>query len=574
MNARLLRDLGSLLGATALAGLASTAACTPVVRDFGTGGGGGGGASTGTTSTSGSTGGGGGSSACTPGTKIACYGGPAGTKGVGLCLGGEKTCNAEGDGYGPCKGEVTPQPEDCMTSADEDCDGKTDPCPLTALWANAPATVGNDNVAHGVAVDDQGFVYVTGTLDGTIVFDASAAGQVTSAGSDDIYVAKYGPNGAFLWVKTYGDASSQTATAIAVGKNGHVYVGGYFDGKVAFGASYNFATKGGRDAFVLELDKNGSTLSAVAGGDMSDQEITSLVVGPGGEVIVGGTFGGSFAFTGGPLLVAEGFQNLFLARFDASLTPLFAIAATGPGPHSLGGLAVAPDGSLAFTGSFEGGFGLYGPPTLNTVDKEDIVVGKINPAMKALVWAHGYNGAGQDRGAGVAVDSLGNVLFGGYFGKSLDLGSSIVLQSPTEASFFVAKLSPTGDPLWGQRYGETFPGLSLPLVLATTTNDRVIVGGCYFNTADFGGGPLSSAGAANDLGAVDAFLAEFESSGQYVVARSFGNLSVQAGLGLAIAPQGNLVYCGATGGQLDFGTGPVGPMDPNVISPFLAKLVP
>ena len=82
----------------------SSSSCPALLRDS-TGGGGGGGGS------------------CTPGSKDACYSGPAGTKGVGLCQAGARVCNAQGDGYGPCMGEVTPKAEDCKTAGDEDCDG-------------------------------------------------------------------------------------------------------------------------------------------------------------------------------------------------------------------------------------------------------------------------------------------------------------------------------------------------------------------------------------------------------------------------------------------------------------------
>jgi hypothetical protein len=568
MKAHSLRILGSLLGTAALAGLSATGACTPTVRDFGTGGSGGSSTAVTTAST-----GGGGSSACTPGSKDACYGGPAGTQGKGLCKAGERVCNAQGDGYGPCMGEVTPKPEDCKTAEDEDCDGKADPCPFTALWANAPATAGNDNVAHGVAVDDQGFVYVAGTIDGSVAFDPSVDGQVTSAGGDDIYVARYAPNGTFQWVKTYGDSLGQTATAIAVGKNGHVYVGGYFDGKVVFSNPYHFISQGGHDAFVVELDQNGNTLAAVVGGAVGEQRITSLVLGPAGEVIVGGIFTDPFSFTGGPLLQASGEQQIFLARFDGNLVPLDAHATAGAGQHELGGLAIGPDGSLAFTGRFDGDFSLFGSPPLSTALKDDIVVGRTGPGMNGLAWIKSYNGADQDLGAGVAVDSQGNVLLGGYFGMTMNLGN-IMLVSPTDSSLFLAKLSPQGEPLWAHTYGGGFAGLTLPVVLATTANDGIVVGGCFYGSADFGGGPLTSPGAPNDIGAIDAFLAELGPGGEYVAAKSFGNTTVQAGLGLALGPQGSLLYCGATGGQLDFGTGPVGPVDPSVISPFLAKLTP
>ncbi|MBT9559971.1 MAG: hypothetical protein IV100_28330 [Myxococcales bacterium] len=63
--------------------------------------------------------------ACTPGTKDICYSGPAGTVNVGSCLAGERVCDADGAGWGPCEGEVVPVPESCLTAADDDCDRET-----------------------------------------------------------------------------------------------------------------------------------------------------------------------------------------------------------------------------------------------------------------------------------------------------------------------------------------------------------------------------------------------------------------------------------------------------------------
>jgi len=53
----------------------------------------------------------------------ACYTGPAGTEGVGLCHGGTQTCS--GGAWGACQGEVTPQTELC-NGADDDCNGTSD----------------------------------------------------------------------------------------------------------------------------------------------------------------------------------------------------------------------------------------------------------------------------------------------------------------------------------------------------------------------------------------------------------------------------------------------------------------
>jgi hypothetical protein len=60
---------------------------------------------------------------CAPGEVAACYPGPDGTEGVGICVAGEKTCGAEGGVFGECDGAILPGQEDCDTDEDDDCNG-------------------------------------------------------------------------------------------------------------------------------------------------------------------------------------------------------------------------------------------------------------------------------------------------------------------------------------------------------------------------------------------------------------------------------------------------------------------
>ncbi len=61
---------------------------------------------------------------CASGETEACYGGPTDTEGVGVCVGGNRTCT---DGvWGECEGEVQPSYEQCSDDLDNDCDGTTD----------------------------------------------------------------------------------------------------------------------------------------------------------------------------------------------------------------------------------------------------------------------------------------------------------------------------------------------------------------------------------------------------------------------------------------------------------------
>lgn len=81
---------------------------------------------------------------CAEGTKRACYDGPAGTSNTGKCRDGESWCI--GGSWGPCKGEVRPEPEACDTF-DNDCNGFADDG-LTLPCYDGPQGTANQAPCH------------------------------------------------------------------------------------------------------------------------------------------------------------------------------------------------------------------------------------------------------------------------------------------------------------------------------------------------------------------------------------------------------------------------------------------
>jgi hypothetical protein len=61
---------------------------------------------------------------CEPGAQRACVLVPIGV-GVGICRAGQQECLADGTGFGPCLGAVSPRVETC-NGLDDDCDGEVD----------------------------------------------------------------------------------------------------------------------------------------------------------------------------------------------------------------------------------------------------------------------------------------------------------------------------------------------------------------------------------------------------------------------------------------------------------------
>lgn len=103
------------------------------------------------------------------------------------------------------------------------------------LWARSAGGPTYDTPG-GICVRDTN-PYVTGLFTGT----ASFGGQsLTSVGSQDIFVARYDPNGTLLWVRRAGGAQADSGSGIGVDGAGHAYItGGYQSNPAGFPGTGN-----------------------------------------------------------------------------------------------------------------------------------------------------------------------------------------------------------------------------------------------------------------------------------------------------------------------------------------------
>lgn len=94
-----------------------------------------------------------------------------------------------------------------------------------------------------IAVDAIGNIYVTGRFEGTTVVGRGAGSQaLTAVGSDDIFLAKFDPNGMTTWATSAGSAESEASQSVAVDAAGNVYIAGNDPGGVVFGSGTSSIT--------------------------------------------------------------------------------------------------------------------------------------------------------------------------------------------------------------------------------------------------------------------------------------------------------------------------------------------
>lgn len=190
---------------------------------------------------------------------------------------------------------------------------------------------------EGIAVDASGNCWVTGQFSGTASFGGI---QLNSAGNADIFIAKLDPDGNFLWAKRAGGTSNDIANSIAVDSHGNSFITGLFYSTAFFGKT-QLTASGGHDIFIAKLGANGNFLWArKAGGNGADTGM-AISIDSLGHVYITGFFY-LIAYFGDTELITGGYNNIFVARLHTSGSFLWAVSAYGSNSDVGYGIAVDP----------------------------------------------------------------------------------------------------------------------------------------------------------------------------------------------------------------------------------------
>jgi hypothetical protein len=159
----------------------------------------------------------------------------------------------------------------------------------------------SDDLAHGLAADASGNVYVAGVTGGALPGASSAGGQ-------DVFLAKYSAQGTLAWVRQWGSPGHDVAQDVEVDGTGAVLVGGSTTGALAYD------NQGGTDAFVSRWTSAGVREWARQLGTAGDESGYGLATGSDGGVYLAGASTGALApgYVGG--------FDAFLARYGGDGT--------------------------------------------------------------------------------------------------------------------------------------------------------------------------------------------------------------------------------------------------------------
>ncbi len=310
----------------------------------------------------------------------------------------------------------------------------------TVIWAKSAGGANGDG-ASGVSTDAGENVYVTGSFGSPSITFGSTV--LTKAGYFDIFMAKYDSNGTVIWAKSAGGTNYDAAAGVSTDSEQNVYLTGlFYSSSINFGSTVlTNVNSGVGDIFITKYDSNGTVLWAKSAEGTNEDWANGVSTDAGGNVYVTGYFYSS-SITFGSTIVSNvnGYNDIFIAKYDSNGTVLWAKSAGGTSYDLANSVSTDAQENVYITGLFYSDSITFGSTILTNSGLDgDIFITKYD-SNGTILWAKSAGGISYDEAYGVSADAGGNVYVSGYFNSSINFDSTN-LTNAGGGDVFIAKLS-------------------------------------------------------------------------------------------------------------------------------------
>ncbi len=314
---------------------------------------------------------------------------------------------------------------------------------------NWPRTAGgvDRDAAGSVAVDGSGNVYVAGTFKGNSNWGLT---EITGAGND-IFLSKYNANGDLLWVVSAGSSDDEAASSVAVDASGNPYIAGSFRSTATFGSS-SVISAGSDDIFIAKYNSSGVVQWVNRIGGTGQDVGNSLTIDASGNILLAGYFNGTISFSGSSTsLTSYGQSDFLVAKYNSSGALQWANKGGSTGYDFAFGVATDQSSNVFVTGEIKGA-STFGSVTTTYNAMADIAIVKYN-SSGVVQFANGYGSAGDDQGYGIAVDASNQVYVVGAFSSSVTFGTSSLTSGGITDGFLIKITGAAGAVQWAKKQG-------------------------------------------------------------------------------------------------------------------------
>ena len=275
-----------------------------------------------------------------------------------------------------------------------------------------------------------------------------------------------------------------------------------------------------------------------------------------GDVYVAGIISGTGDFDPGSgvvNLVSNGNDDMFIAKYTAAGSLVWAYNIGGTGNEAVTAMAIDSSGSCYITGRFAGTVDFdpgAGTSTITSSGPFDVYIVKLNTSGN-LLWAKNFGGTFGTFVNDLSIDASGSVYTIGTFQATTDFDPSAAvyeLVSTGGQDPYMAKLDASGNFVWALNTGFSISALNIDI------NNALYLTGIFNDTTDFDIDPTQTANLIS-LGGSDIYIAKFDTDANFVWVKSVGGTDNESPGAINTDAVGNIIICGTFVGTADFDPG-------------------
>ncbi|MFX0092328.1 MAG: SBBP repeat-containing protein, partial [Candidatus Hodarchaeota archaeon] len=357
------------------------------------------------------------------------------------------------------------------------------------------------------------------------------------SGAQDVFIAKFSPDGQFLLFFTFfGGSSNDWPTDVAIDASNNILIVGYtvssdFPVVAAFQSNYT----GQEDGFLVKLSADGQTVlfSTYLGGSANDIAWALDIDLDGNVVIVGYTSSNDFPTLNAYQEHFGGTRDAFIAKFRADGQLLFSTYFGGGSDDYGHGVAIDTTGNIVVPGAV----------ITNNLDYQ-IFVAKFSADGQTQLFLKYFGGDGHDHCNGIAIDFIGNIVISG----TTDSSNFFPIVNGSQESYgggrydtFITKFSPDGQTMLFSTYlGGSSEDNNYAVAVDTAAN--ILVTG-YTSSTNF---PTVNATQNTNSGDRDIFVTKFTPGGQISFSTYLGGNSRDQAYDIAADGDGSIIIVGDT----------------------------
>lgn len=388
------------------------------------------------------------------------------------------------------------------------------------VWAFSYPGSGLPANGQSLAIAANGDVIIGGIFQQTIDLDPSnQTFNVSSAGNYDIFIARYSPQGNFIWGFKVGSNLVDEINEIVVAPSGNILIAGAFSNNVDFdpSAENNIKTSNGqRDIYVASYTGGGALNWVNTYGSSIIDEARTVAVDANNNVYFSGYFSNTVDFNpgnAGSEYTAVG-GDLMLVSLNSQGNYRWSFA-LGEGGLDAGNTLFCSSTNIILGGIYANTVDFN--PGAGTAEAS----GDIQNAFFSTYSLNNGNfigltsffdrAGGNDRGEFITTDSNNNIYLGGFFSGEVDFernGNGFITSAGGEDAF-LAKYSNSGIHAWTINIGGTTNDKATAATVDAMGN--VYLTGIFNNTVNLNpnGTPLEVTSNGKD----DFFVAKYNSNG-------------------------------------------------------------